>query len=102
MSTSTNKDLERYEALINKFIELEQEAKSSSSPELKCKISLQKLRIAREFTEIDESILNISLKQDSNNSQFFSDILFLEAKRLRFKEEASKCIQTRTRSKIST
>jgi len=102
MSTRTENNLEKYENLIKRFVELKAEAKSSNSAELECKISLQKLRIAREFAEIDESILNISLKQDPSNSQFFSEILFLETKRLRFKEEASKCIQTRTRPKIST
>lgn len=102
MNIKDERNLERYEALINEFLELESLAKSSDSPELDCKISLKKLRLAREFTKIDESILEVSLKQSSSDSAFFSEILFLEAKRLRFKEEAIKCIQTRTKSKIST
>ena len=102
MNTSHDKSLEKYEALIKQFIELEELAKKSDSVEMDCKISLQKLKLTREFADIDESILNVSLKQGSTDSKFFSEILFLEAKRLRFKEEALKCIQTRTKTKIST
>lgn len=101
METKVN-DLEKFEKLLNEFKELEELSQKIDETELACRISLQKIKIAREFAKIDEIILNKSLEASANSGQFFSDILFLEAKRLRFKEEASKCIQTKTRSKIST
>lgn len=102
MNIKDERALDKYEAIIKEFLELESMAKSSDSAELDCILSLKKMKLAREFTKIDEKILNASLEQSLSDSTFFSEILFLEAKRLRFKEEAIKCTQTRTKTKIST
>lgn len=99
---SKTKDLEKFENLLKEFKDLDLNLLDIEDAELACKISLQKIKIARNFAKIDETILNMSLEAELDSSQFFSEILFLEAKRLRFKEEAAKCIQTKTRSKIST
>ena len=55
-----------------------------------CKIGFRKLRLAKEFSQIDEKLINLS-NSDKGSMDFFSGILSLEAKRLAFKEEALKC-----------
>ncbi len=54
-----------------------------------CKIGLRKLRLAKDFSTIDEKLIEISGNKE--NTDYFSGILSLEAKRLAFKEEALKC-----------
>jgi hypothetical protein len=95
--------LDKYENLIARFKTLELAIDSGSARvETACKLGLQKLVVARNFAQIDEDILKVSLEKAVNDSNFFTELLSLEAKRLRFKEEALKCAQTKTKTKIST
>jgi hypothetical protein len=100
---SSQKVLEKYENLLAKFKGLEHRLDQESNEiEFACKLGLQKLALSHNFAQIDEDILKISLENSQNDSSFFTELISLEAKRLRFKEEALKCTQTKTKTKIST
>lgn len=59
-----------------------------------CLKSLQKLKTARRFSKIDDQIFKLGLnKIEADKSDFFTELLYLETKRLKFKEESTKCLQ---------
>ena len=63
----------------------------------KCLNSLTRLKLARKFSKIDDEIFQLALKKlDSTQTDFFIELLNLETKRLKFKEEISKCPQKQT------
>jgi hypothetical protein len=63
----------------------------------KCLNSLTRLKLARKFSKIDDEIFQLALKKlDSAQTDFFIELLNLETKRLKFKEEISKCPQKQT------
>lgn len=85
-------EVNKYESLFQSF-----EGHNNfehSSIESRCKSGLAKLKLVREFAEIDQYLLDRTLEVKACSSEFFSDILYFEAKRLAFKEEAIKCQQT--------
>lgn len=81
---------ERYEQLIADFVKNESKAKTAAE---NCIKGLKKLRLAKSFAQIDDEILNLSLATEESIG-FFTQILNLEAKRLKFKEEALKSLKT--------
>ncbi|MDA0772995.1 MAG: hypothetical protein O3C63_08640 [Cyanobacteria bacterium] len=90
-----------YEAIYQDFIAQAGLETNETNVEELCKRGIKKLKLAKHFAKIDDDILNLSLKTEASIS-FFTGILNLEAKRLRFKEEALKCLKTTTKkSKIS-
>jgi hypothetical protein len=82
---------------FNKLIEGLEELNSSENIgdiAQNCLKSLKKLKLARRFSKIDDEIFKLGLnKIDANKSDFFTELLYLETKRLKFKEESSKCLQ---------
>ena len=82
---------------FNKLIEGLEELNSSKDmgeTAQKCLKSLQKLKIARRFAKIDDEIFRLGLnKIEADKSDFFTELLYLETKRLKFKEESTKCAQ---------
>ncbi len=95
--------LDQYERILTDFLGEAQLDRKQQSIESNCKIGFKKLRLAKNFAKIDDDILNLSLESSKTSGVFFTDLLYLEAKRLRFKEEALKCIEkTRSRTKIRT
>lgn len=59
-----------------------------------CLKSLKKLKLARKFSSIDDQIFHLGLnKIEADKSDFFTELLYLETKRLKFKEESTKCLQ---------
>lgn len=103
MKTIKQSKLSEYERILNDFILEEELAPNHASIESTCKIGFKKLRLAKNFAQIDDDILNLSLEAAISTGGFFTDLLYLEAKRLRFKEEALKCIEkTKSRTKIRT
>lgn len=93
--------LGEYEQILSDFLIEEELSQNQASIETTCKIGFKKLRLAKSFAKIDDDILNLSLESAVNSGGFFTDLLYLEAKRLRFKEEALKCIEkTKSRSKV--
>lgn len=94
-------DFAYYAELLEDMTAMNQQ--ESSDIEEKCLNSLKKLKITRKFSTIDENILNVTINSIDNSNVFFTELLNLETKRLRFKEESSKCPnQTQVRSKISS
>lgn len=91
--------LAKYDKLIEEIIVENELARQSSDLDKLCKIGLRKLRLTKEFAQIDEKILEVS-GSDSSTSDFFSEILYFESKRLTFKEEALKCESSKIRMKI--
>ncbi len=95
--------LAKYERILTDFVEEAELTSSQHSIEHNCKIGLKKFRLAKDFAQIDNDILKLSLESAEASGMFFTDLLYLEAKRLRFKEEALKCLEkTRNRTKIRT
>lgn len=84
-----------YEQLKQELITENDLASQNSDLITACKIGFRKLRIAKSFCQIDEKIIDSSTNKSDPDS-FFSGILFLEAKRLAFKEEATKCSNEKT------
>ncbi len=102
MTTETTK-LDEYERILTDFLGESEINTKQPSIESSCKIGFKKLRLAKNFAKIDDDILKLSLESSKASGVFFTDLLYLEAKRLRFKEEALKCIEkTRSRTKIRT
>jgi len=90
-----------YEEIYQDFVAQAGLEKNNTNIEDLCKQGFKKLKLAKSFAKIDDDILNLSLETEASIS-FFTGILNLEAKRLRFKEEALKCLKTTTKkSKIS-
>lgn len=79
-----------FDELLSSFKEQNELSEKSTDLLESCKIGLRKIRIAKEFAHIDEELIKKSTANDRNDD-FFSGILFLEAKRLAFKEESVKC-----------
>jgi len=103
METIKESKLVEYERILNNFLVQDELAAKQESIENTCKIGLKKLKLAKSFAKIDDDILNLSLDEANNSGGFFTDLLYLEAKRLRFKEEALKCTEkTKSRTKIRT
>ncbi len=101
MKTIKETKLAEYEKLIIDFTTEEEHSNKDLSAENSCKVSIRKLILAKNFAQIDNDILELSLEAANNSSTFFSNLLYLEAKRLRFKEEAFKCAEkTKNRTKI--
>lgn len=103
-------DLERLDQITEEFISVNEACDAALSPIEMCKLGIKKIRLVKEFSFVDEKILNFSSStniQNSFNAEAFSAILSLESRRLTFKEEAEKCrnqetfIKTRTRIKLS-
>lgn len=91
----------QYEDLFQDFIAEAGLQENNTSIEEKCKLGFRKLKLAKDFAQIDNDILDLSLKTEAS-IEFFTQILNLEARRLRFKEEALKCLKTTSKkSKIS-
>lgn len=82
--------LNKFDKLISEFVEENELSQQSKDLIKSCKIGFRKLRIAKEFSNIDEELLKVS-SSGTLSTDFFSNILFLESKRLAFKEEALKC-----------
>ncbi len=57
--------------------------------------SMKKLVDARQFCEIDHKILGLSIN-DSVSGDYFSELLSLESKRLKFKEDITGCKKEKT------
>ena len=85
-----NQTIEQYERITEEFKQHNEMSANSSDLVEACKIGLKKLRLAKQFSKIDENLIEISMKKECVKD-FFSGILTLEAKRLAFKEEALKC-----------
>jgi hypothetical protein len=103
-------DLEKLDKITEEFISTNEESENALSPIELCKLGIRKIRLAKEFSGIDEQILNYSSEtniQNGFNAEAFSAILSLESRRLTFKEEANKCrnqetfIKTKTQIKLS-
>jgi hypothetical protein len=77
-------------------------SEASEKIEENCKLSLKKLSLSRSFAEIDNKILDFSLKNLNSDKDFLFSLLNLETKRLRFKEQTNKCNSKKTKIKIST
>lgn len=93
MKTPETTKLNEYEKLLTNFLEESELGAAQQSIENNCRIGFKKLRLAKSFAKIDDDILNLSLESGKLSGVFFTDLLYLEAKRLRFKEEALKCIE---------
>ncbi len=104
MKTPESTKLGEYEKILSDFLlEGAQATSNQDSIEDSCKIGFKKFRLAKNFAKIDDDILSLSLESSKASGIFFTDLLYLEAKRLRFKEEALKCIEkTKSKTKIST
>lgn len=88
-----SQDNDNFDKLITKLEELNGSSKLGDITQ-KCLNSLKKLKIARSFSDIDDQIFKLGLnKLESSKSDFFTQLLQLETKRLKFKEESSKCLQ---------
>lgn len=95
--------LGEYEKIIEDFLTEGELSQNNVSIENACKIGYRKIILAKKFAKIDNDILNLSLQSQSCSSAFFMDLLYLEAKRLRFKEEAVKCAEISSKkTKIKT
>ncbi|MDD9898254.1 MAG: hypothetical protein OXU45_04545, partial [Candidatus Melainabacteria bacterium] len=79
---------------LEDFLQTENKAKSAAE---NCLKGLKKLRLAKHFAEIDDEILELSLATEESIG-FFTQILNLEAKRLKFKEEALKSFKTENKA----
>ena len=79
--------IKEYEELKNELTALvELESQSTDIREL-AKLGFKKLLIVQDFCKIDEKLIELS--QDKRKvSDYLSEILLFEAKRLAFKEEA--------------
>jgi hypothetical protein len=77
-------------------------SEASEKIEDNCKLSFKKLSLSRSFAEIDNKILDFSLKNLNSDKDFLFSLLNLETKRLRFKEQTNKCNSKKTKIKIST
>lgn len=104
LSQNKNNSNIDFNSLIEGLEELNTEAnlsKDLGENAQKCLNSLKKLRIARDFSKIDEEIFKLALnKIDSKQSDYFTELLYLETKRLKFKEESAKCLQNQKTIKI--
>ena len=61
----------------------------------KCLNSLKKLKLTRAFAKIDDEIFSLGLDNlENNKTDFFTDLLYLETSRLKFKEEVNKCLSS--------
>ena len=89
-----------YNELIEDLKVLNSEAELGETAQ-KCLKSLQKLKIARRFSKIDDQIFKLGLnKIEADKSDFFTELLYLETKRLKFKEESTKCLDNQKAIKI--
>lgn len=94
--------LGEYEKIIEDFLTEGELSQNNVSIENACKIGYRKIILAKKFAKIDNDILDLSLESQSCSGAFFMDLLYLEAKRLRFKEEAIKCTEISKKTKIKT
>lgn len=103
MQSNTNDKLSEYERIIEDFLTEGELSQNNVSIENACKIGYRKIMLAKKFAKIDDDILNLSLDSQAYSGGFFTDLLYLEAKRLRFKEEAVKCTEiVSKKTKIKT
>jgi len=93
---------ENYQGLVEKLELLNLLSEASEKIQENCKISLKKLSTARAFADIDNKILDYSLKNINQEEDFLLKLINLETKRLRFKEQTTKCNSKKTKIKIST
>ncbi len=91
MESQTTSKLEIYEKLTEALIMENDLGQNPVSLESRCQASLRKIGLAHRFAEIDEDILNLSIKSSECTGGFFTGLIYLEAKRLKFKEETTKC-----------
>jgi hypothetical protein len=93
---------DNFQGMTEKLELLNVQSEASEKIEDNCKLSFKKLTISRSFAEIDNKILDFSLKNINSDKDFFFSLLNLETKRLRFKEQTNKCNSKKTKIKIST
>ena len=93
---------DKFQGMTEKLELLNILSSASDKIEENCKLSFKKLSISRSFAEIDNEILDFSLKNLDKDQDFLFSLLNLETKRLRFKEQTTKCNSKKTKIKIST
>lgn len=98
--TDSQENTNNFESIIESFLEEVGGEDKSEDIETLCMSGFKQLKLASAFTKIDEKILDLSIKNDKQDSSFFTDLLYLEAKRLRFKEEVTKCSETQDLKRV--
>lgn len=93
---------DKFQGMTEKLELLNILSSASDKIEENCKLSFKKLSLSRSFAEIDNEILDYSLKKLDKDQDFLFSLLNLETKRLRFKEQTNKCNSKKTKIKIST
>jgi hypothetical protein len=93
---------DKFQGMTEKLELLNILSSASDKIEENCKLSFKKLSLSRSFAEIDNEILDYSLKNLDKDQDFLFSLLNLETKRLRFKEQTNKCNSKKTKIKIST
>lgn len=93
---------DKFEKLTESLIGFNEVVEESRDIEKTCKIGFKKLVLARSFAEIDNKILSSSMGKNGTDANFLTDLIYLETKRLRFKEQTNKCTSKKTKVKIST
>jgi hypothetical protein len=100
LSQNTTEMNEEFNNLIDKLESLNKGSNMGEATQ-KCLNSLKKLKTARRFAKIDEQIFKLGLnKIEADKSDFFTELLYLETKRLKFKEESTKCLENQKAIKI--
>jgi hypothetical protein len=83
-----------YESIIEEIKNYKDLYLNEKSIENSSKMGLKLLGLCRKFSQIDEDLLSYSIKNDDSTKiqgSYFSEIIQLELKRLKFKEEIQEC-----------